>query len=455
MNWNQLLKEKRFRDSSVIKDISDGRNVFENDYSRIILSAHVRRLQNKAQVFPLDKSDFTRTRLTHSLEVSSFAKNLGIGVEKELIESKKLDSTFKGSIPAILQTAGLVHDIGNPPFGHFGEDTIQNYFSKYFKSGKCSEFTDEEKNDFLHFDGNVQGFRILRKLGLSDDEYGYNLTFPTLASIIKYPCSSVEGNKDDDSQISRKKFGYFQSEKVDYETINSELGLNGKRHPLVFLLEAADDVAYSVCDIEDGFRKKIISKEKLYDVIKTNLTNTENSEFIDILENLDKSIDKNHPAREELLVQKFRIKVHSYMLIEATKAFIDKHDNIMNGSFDKDLVLESKAAALRKTFKKLSITNFQHRSVLKRELVGERVISFLLEILVDATTNSQRLDNQKSKEAKLHALISPSYRFVNEILERYPNKEYNKLQLVTDYVCGMSDNFAIDLFRELMGHRVD
>jgi len=455
MNWEKLLLEKRFRDSSVIKNSTDGRNIFENDYSRIVLSAHVRRLQHKAQVFPLDKSDFTRTRLTHSMEVSSFARSLGVGVEKELISNRKLNPNQKGFIPAILQTAGLVHDIGNPPFGHFGEDTIQRFFKNYFNAGKCTNFSTEEKEDFQNFDGNVQGFRILRKLGLASDSYSYNLTMPTLASIIKYPCSSTEGNKDNNIIISRKKFGFFQSEKEDFELINTNLELNNKRHPLVFLLEAADDIAFSVCDIEDGFRKRIITKEMLFDVIKENLKDTENEDFINILEQIDKDIPSNHTAKQELLVQQFRIKVHSFMLIEATKKFLELHDDILNGNFDKDLILNSKAAALRIAFKKLSIKNFQHRSVLKRELVGERVISFLLEQLVGAVTNNARLSNPKSKESKLDALISPSYKYVNEVIKSYPNDIYNKIQLVTDYVCGMSDNFSLNLFRELMGHKVE
>jgi len=455
MNWEQLLSKKRFRDSSVSKDRTDARNIFENDFSRIILSPHVRRLQNKAQVFPLDKNDFTRTRLTHSMEVSNFARNLGTGAEKELIQQSKLNPDFRGALSAILQSAGMLHDIGNPPFGHFGEETIQRFFSAFFKNGKAGNLSEAEKADFLNFDGNVQGFRILRKLGLADDEYSYNLTFPTLASIIKYPCSSTEGNQSKSKIISRKKFGYFQSEKDDFNKIDTELGLNGKRHPLVYLLEAADDIAYSVCDIEDGLRKKIISKELLFDVVKSKLSNTENSNFIKILEDIDKAIPQNHTAKEELLVQKFRIQVQSYLMVEATNTFVDKHDAILNGSFEEDLIMSSKGAALRETFKHLGIINFQHRSVLKRELVGEQVITFLLDQLVGAVTNEEKVNNPRTKEAKLHALISPTYKYVNEVLKKYPNETYNKLQLVTDYVSGMTDSFAIDLFRELMGHQID
>ena len=452
MIWEKLLEPTRFRKSRVIKEITDARNPFENDYSRIILSPHVRRLQNKAQVFPLDDTDFTRTRLTHSLEVSNFAKGLGLGVEKELINKKKLDINYKGYIPAILSTAGLLHDIGNPPFGHFGEDTIKKFFTEYFSNNDLS-LCNEEKQDFMNFDGNVQGFRILRKLGLSDDEYSYNLTYPTLASIIKYPYSSVDGNKAKSGLISQKKFGYFQSEKVDYQSINEKLGLNGKRHPLVFLLEAADDIAYSVCDIEDGFRKNIITKDIIMEKLENNLAGTKNESFIQSFKEIEENLP-NHLAKDDLLIQKFRISVQGFMLNEATKTFVEKHDDILNGNFDDDLVMSSDASSLRKAFKQLSIINFQHRSVLTRELVGDRVITFLLDNLIKAVLHENSKDKPKSKEAKLFALISPNYKQVYLHHSHYHSENYKKIQLVTDYVCGMTDSFALNLYRELRGQNI-
>ena len=257
-DWEKLLQNKRFRNtrSSIIDN--DARNHFDNDYSRIILSPHFRRLQDKAQVFPYDDSDFVRTRLTHSIEVSCFARSLGLAVEKRLYELKELPEKSLGYIPSLLSTAGLLHDIGNPPFGHFGETCIQDFFTH---SEILDDLNEEEKNDFLKFEGNPQTLRILRKLGPAIDEYSYNLTFPTLSSIIKYPHSSISGNKQASTKSSEKKFGYFQAEKDDFQIISDSLGLGNKRHPLVFLLEAADDIAYSVSDIEDGCKKGIITEK--------------------------------------------------------------------------------------------------------------------------------------------------------------------------------------------------
>lgn len=214
----KMISPIRFRDSRVVKDKSDGRNPFDSDYSRIMLSSHLRRLQDKAQVFPLERSDFIRTRLTHSLEVSCFARGLGLGVEKYLLDKNIITENELGYIPKILEVAGLIHDVGNPPFGHFGEEVIKSYFrqlnspsanlnvSKAFESLSL-----EQKEDFLNFDGNVQGFRILRKLGLARDNDSYNLTMPVLATIIKYPYSSIDGNKKGENiAYSQKKIWLFR-----------------------------------------------------------------------------------------------------------------------------------------------------------------------------------------------------------------------------------------------------
>ena len=222
-NFIKMISPIRFRESSVKKDPTDGRNPFDSDYSRIVLSSHFRRLQDKAQVFPLERSDFIRTRLTHSLEVACFARGLGLGVEKHLLKKKIITETEIGYIPTILEVAGLIHDIGNPPFGHFGEEIIKSYFQK-IKSfsddnlikNAFDSLTDEQQADFLNFDGNVQGFRILRKLGLAHDNFSYNLTMPILATIIKYPYSSLEGNKkmSDGGKYSQKKYGYFTKRRL-------------------------------------------------------------------------------------------------------------------------------------------------------------------------------------------------------------------------------------------------
>lgn len=191
--WELLLNEKRFREKSSTNS-SDGRNPFENDYGRLISSSPIRRLQDKTQVFPLEQSDFIRTRLTHSLEVSYIASSIGQSIENILLKSKEINVELKGNLSSLLRVAGLVHDLGNPPFGHFGEEAIKKFFKDYFHKNKSS-LNELEKADFEYFDGNVQTLRILSKLYYFGDDKGYNLNFSSLASIVKYPSNSLEGNK--------------------------------------------------------------------------------------------------------------------------------------------------------------------------------------------------------------------------------------------------------------------
>jgi len=195
-NWNNRLNPERFRGTTA-KDIPPNWNPFDSDYARIVMSAPFRRLQDKAQVFPLEPNDFVRTRLTHSIEVSSVARSLGVRVENWLKENQHIGQDKIGHIPSILATASLAHDIGNPPFGHFGEKCIQTFFRD--NESKLTFLSDEEKSDLFYFDGNVQSLRLLLRLGLASDEYSYNLTFPTLATTVKYPKDSINGNKGDKS----------------------------------------------------------------------------------------------------------------------------------------------------------------------------------------------------------------------------------------------------------------
>ncbi|MGL5413767.1 dGTP triphosphohydrolase, partial [Cetobacterium sp.] len=221
MRWNKLLCEKRFKQSSNEAYEFDERNEFDKDYSRIISSSSFRRLQDKTQVYPLKRGDFVRTRLTHSLEVSHIASSIGKSIEKYL---KRDDQ----KISSLLSVTGLIHDLGNPPFGHSGEYIIQDFFKEYLKkSGYDNILTSIQKEDLLCFDGNVQTFRILRKLQYLGDKDSYNLTYATLATIMKYPTDSIEGNKKDKGKLIERKFGYFDSEKSDYEKIAQEMGIVG------------------------------------------------------------------------------------------------------------------------------------------------------------------------------------------------------------------------------------
>ena len=277
MNWKQLLSIDTKRARSRIK-ASDIRSDFDKDYHRIISSPSFRRLQDKTQAFPLEENDFVRTRLTHSLEVSSFGKSLGQYLGKKIIEDK-IDKDFGyeelEAICTILASASLIHDIGNPPFGHFGEDTIRVWFkdnlSKLIikdlngEERKLSEILNEQMiSDFTNFEGNAQAIRVVSKLHFIVDEYGMNLTYALLNTLIKYPVSSLNIDKNS-GNIKDKKMGYFLAEEDIFWDIVKSTGTYDVetnkvfRHPLTFLLEAADDIAYATADIEDGLKKGFIN----------------------------------------------------------------------------------------------------------------------------------------------------------------------------------------------------
>lgn len=474
--WEELLNPKRLRPSEKSGTIPIGneeypRIPFDSDYSRITLSAPFRRLQDKAQVFPLEKNDFARTRLTHSIEVSGIARSLGVSLESFLIKEEILSEKKRGHIPSILSVAGLIHDIGNPPFGHFGEETIQLFFKKKFEPIKQEESEEDlekrfglnkdERADFENFDGNVQSLRLLLRLGMAKDEFSYNLTLPVLASIIKYPKSSTIGNKDKEEReengfgISYKKFGYFQSEENKFKEISTHLGTKDKRHPLVFLLEAADDIAYTVSDLEDGCKKRILSIDILRKTLLSNeFKNDEHCQkILSIINKIRKSKNdkiKNFPSQIMLIAQECRVEAQTLMIRDAINIFIENHENILNGNFDSDLIESSKSNKLREFFKRISEYNFNNKNVLKSELIGEKVISFLLNRFIEAV-ESPDFKKNKTKEGKVYSLISEHYKYIETFLDDYPNPKYKKYMLVTDYISGMTDSYALTLYQELKG----
>ena len=350
MNWNELLSGDRIRSFQKSTTTRDLRTEFEKDYHRIIGSASFRRLQDKTQVFPLDKSDYIRTRLTHSLEVSSFARSLGQNVGEKIIREKK-DTSFtmqmKEDICAVLQCAGLLHDIGNPPFGHFGETVIQDWFKENLPlisfNGKTltDVLSDQMQNDFYHFEGNTQALRVVSKLHFLVDENGMNLTKALLGTIIKYPVSSVEIDKKS-GDIRTKKMGYFYADRNTFDNIQSSLSTNGKRHPLAFLLEAADDIAYKTADIEDALKKGCISYSLLVNELKKRMeSGDENSDYgkmIGILEKkYEKAISKGYEQPDVYAVQNWVVSIQGSMLFAASDNFIDHYDEIMEGIYKKDL----------------------------------------------------------------------------------------------------------------------
>jgi dGTPase len=290
MDWKKLLSRKRLGKSQVEND--PNRNPFQRDFDRIIFSSAFRRLQDKTQVHPLSESDYIRTRLTHSLETSCVGRSLGEIVGTEVIIKNKLKGVHPSEFGSIVASACLAHDIGNPPLGHSGEDAIRTWF-KYSAVGKklMKQLSKLEQQDFLDFEGNAQGFRVLSRLQSPDNTGGMQLTCATLAAYTKYPHESlVKGKPSDLKRKSAKKFGFFQHDKELFTEVAEQVGLISIpkntawwcRHPLAFLVEAADDITYSVIDFEDGYGLKYIS----YDEVKDVLTNFLDKSGVEQLEKM-------------------------------------------------------------------------------------------------------------------------------------------------------------------------
>jgi len=455
MKWDKLLDVEYFRGKNIENQLEE----LKKDSSKIIFSSAFRRLQNKTQIYPLESNDFVRTRLTHSIEVSTIAQIIGNKVEKKLIEMKELAEEKKGMIESILKAASLVHDIGNPPFGHYGEFIIHDFYTKYFadKFENNIDFygyswTLEERYDFEKFEGNAQAFRLLKKLQYLRDENGLNLSFQTLATVIKYPRSSTEGCiKNEDP--SYKKFGYFSSEKESFEKIFDSLDIKNKdneivRYPLVYLLESADDIAYTIADIEDGCKKGVLGlgiiKEKLFKYC--DITSEKEKEILKSLEVIE--VDLDYPKPFEIAIQVARKKLQDFMMDSVVDTFIDYYDEIMDGNYKGELLKNSKACWVEHAFRELLEILISEKEVIKLEVAGDTIIRVLLKEFTDAVSSPNR-EIIGTKEQKLFRLISSNYRF---LMKKYPdteNKLYNELHLVTDFVCGMTDSYALDLYQAI------
>jgi len=449
--WSELLLPTTFRNRTA-KHATDGRNPFESDYSRLLFSSPFRRLQDKTQVFLLDKSDFLRTRLTHSLEVSTIARSIGSSLEKKLLTERQLGEAFTGHIPALLAAAGLVHDLGNPPFGHFGEEAIKKFYSTLLDKEK---FRSQEYQDLTNFDGNVQTFRILSKLTYLKDQHSYNLTFPALASVIKYPKSSLTGNKQEGlrKSISEKKFGYFITEQDKYEEINTKLSLKSERHPIVYLMESADDIAYSAADIEDGVKFGALSYKKVLEFF-----GDVKSDLADKLKEYYENEYKQHIEKDRLnlSIQRIRIDAHSIMIPAVIEEFLKNHELILEGKYKAELLDNSKAEEIRKAFKNMAYEVFDHSIIIEREIASYKIIQGLLEEFCSAaeSNNFSKEGKSQSYENKLYKSISSNYRFIYETFPGNANLMYLKYQLINDYISGMTDTFAMKLYQKFKGIRL-
>lgn len=468
MNWNDLLSGERIRSFQKSTTSRDLRTEFEKDYHRIIGSASFRRLQDKTQVFPLDKSDYIRTRLTHSLEVSSFAKSLGQNVGEKILREIK-DPSFtvqkKEDICAILQCAGLLHDIGNPPFGHFGETVIQDWFKEHldkitYKGKPVNEvLSGQMQEDFYHFEGNTQALRVVSKLHFLVDENGMNLTKALLGTIIKYPVSSLEIDKKS-GDIRTKKMGYFYADRKTFENIQTTLSTNGKRHPLAYLLEAADDIAYKTADIEDALKKGCISYTLLIDELKRRMmADGENEDYenmIHILERkYEKAVKNQYEQPDIYAVQNWVVSIQGNMLFAASDSFVNHYDEIMQGNYKYDLFHGTGVEKMMDALGDIAYRYaFISKPIYKLEIAAKTIIDFLLDKFVNAVLYYDTEEKLPDIHEKLISLISEDYkRIYHHFSENCPEEEklYLRLLLVTDYVCGMTDSYAKNLYQELNG----
>ena len=471
MNWKNILCEDRIRQFSKSTSSRDLRTEFEKDYHRIISSAAFRRLQDKTQVFPLDKNDYVRTRLTHSLEVSSFARSLGQSVGQSIINnelSKDFSYEQRESISDILECAGLIHDIGNPPFGHFGESAIQdwcknNFVKLTFKEKKIDEIlSDEQKNDFYHFEGNAQALRVVSKLHFLVDENGMNLTKALLSTIIKYPVNSTGIDKYS-GNIRTKKMGYFDADKDIFENVDASVGSNGNRNPLTYLLEAADVIAYLTADIEDSLKKGMISLDTLILEINKRISKSQNKEAADFagqcLEKLnkkyEKATDKNLSEPDVYAIENWMVIVQGQVLQLVTDCFVDNYESIMAGTFAKSLIEGSKASLLMDILGDIAFKyTFTSKPIYKLEIAADTILNFLLDKFMKAILYYDTDEKLSVVDKKIISMISRDYMHIYHYYSEGKSESdrlYLRLLLVTDYICGMTDSFAKNLYQEFNG----
>ncbi len=472
MNWIELLCEKRRRSYSTSAVSADPRNEFQKDYHRIIGSASFRRLQDKTQVFPLDRGDFVRTRLTHSLEVSSFAKSLGQMIFRNILQYKK-DSELQESdiekICSILECAGLVHDIGNPPFGHFGEDYVRDWFRRNlpkmeFDGKKLDELlTPQMMGDLCNFEGNAQALRLLTKLHFLVDGNGMNLTYPLLNTIIKYPVPSTGINKKS-SNIKDKKMGYYYADREIFEDIVSSTGAVDCRHPLAYILEAADDIAYKTADTEDAVKKGFISySQLLYELKNTYMDKCadegERDEYRRAVEKLEsyyaQALENGLSSPEQNAVQRWIIYVQGVLLRCAAYGFTSNYSAIMEGTFPKEIIAVSYGSALAYALGDMAYRFvFKSKEIYKLEVAAGEIYEFLLDKFTRAAVLYDTELESSAIEQRVMRLISENYIRAYKVSAEGKSdaeKLYLRLMLVTDYICGMTDGYARKLYRELSG----
>ncbi|HNV28072.1 MAG TPA: deoxyguanosinetriphosphate triphosphohydrolase [Cyclobacteriaceae bacterium] len=440
MNWIQLLSSQRFNQKS--DSTESTRSTFEQDYDRIVFSHPFRRLQDKTQVHPLPEHDFVHTRLTHSLEVSSVGRSLGRRVGEVLIQRHaELTTKFSShDFGTVVASASLAHDLGNPPFGHSGEDGLSDFFLHHEGQKYKPHFTDAEWADLTHFEGNAQGFRILNK----SQYQGLRLTVATLGAFTKYPCPALftERNK---SKKSQKKFGFFQTEQGLFNQTAEKLGLikNAERvwarHPLAFLVEAADDICYNIIDLEDGCRLGLVPVNETIELLTGILRQDFNPDKAARI----KSVDEKIGVLRAMAIGK--------LISDVVEVFLQHETEILSGQFDQALTDLGAYKNELKQIIDISIEKiYRARHVVEIESAGFEVLPGLLDEFIKAAEHLVK-NNQARKYSNLARLLPQE---TASIILTNPDNTYLHFREVVDFVSGLTDRHALSLYRKIKGFEI-
>lgn len=448
MNWNTLFSEARITDKEFVHKKSPDRTNFERDFDRVVFSSAFRRLQDKTQVIPLPESDFVHTRLTHSLEVSCVARSLGKITGKTIIARHQLTDLHASDFGAICATAALAHDIGNPPFGHSGEASISHYFTQG-KGKSLKEVVNNELlwSDLSNFEGNANGFKILTNYNPASGG-NVNLTFSTLAAFTKYPTRSHKSAEHAElikGKVSQKKYGYFNSEKDILSTIFSHLEIDQlteyawRRHPLAFLVEAADDICYRIIDFEDGIRIGLIPFYQGEELLKQVIG-----------KDFDASrYDQIGDQREK--ISWLRAKAINTLVNTCAAIFLDTEADLLSGKKDVSLIelIPDEIAKPLKEILDLSIEHvYRSKNVLEIEIAGFNVVAELLDTFINAINDYHTFGKNLKKERP----------YSDKLIRLFPKQfltgsedQYLRILRVCEFVAGMTDSYAVTLFRRIKG----
>lgn len=435
MNWEKLISDRRLGLEELHDSGEQIRSDFQRDYDRLIFSSPFRRLQNKTQVFPLPGSVFVHNRLTHSLEVSTVGRSLAKEVLRRLYpqySATKLWSSLE-HIPDIVATACLCHDLGNPPFGHSGEKTISTWFSEGPGRELKGELTEQQWSDLINFEGNANSFRVLTHQFVGRRKGGFAMTYSSLGALVKYPWTSVHAGE-------KGKFGFFQSEEELYRKVADWLQIPElspgvfARHPLVYLMEAADDICYQIMDIEDSHRLGILSTENAKELLLNFFEPGRREKLERGMGYLDDPNEKIGYLRSGVIGE---------MVEDCADVFVRETDRFMAGEFPGSLVSMMKPR-LSEAYSNCSRVAYEKiycaPDVVDVDLAGNRIINYLLEVLMDAVMYP------KKNYSQLLLLKMPKQ------YDIHSKNHYGRIQAVLDHISGMTDVYALDLFRKLNGH---